>query len=136
VWCYLQVWFWRVVSNIISREEILITFQTRIFPELPSELMFAQSVLKNIQLGCLVYGITTIKGHVTCITNEVLSLKQSCVFEVYFCDYESPVELANCTAYIRYCPLHTDDSCFRQVLHFTKNPRQMSKYISAVVDCV
>ena len=101
-------------------EEILITFQTRIFPEPPSELMFAQSVLKNIQLVCLVYGIITIKGQVTCITNEVLSSKHNCVFEAYLCEYDSPVKLANCTAYIRHCPLHTDDSCFNQVLHFTK----------------
>ena len=90
--------------------------------------MFAQSVLKNVQLGCLVYGIITIKGRVTSITNEVLSSRHNCVIEVYFCDYESPVRLANCTAYIRHCPLHTDYSCFKQVLHFTKNPSLMSKY--------
>jgi len=55
-------------------------FQARIFPTRPSELMFAQSVLKNkIQLGCLVYGIITVKGRVTCTTNEVLLSRHNCV---------------------------------------------------------
>jgi len=55
-------------------------FQARIFPNQPSELMFAQSVLKNkIQLGCLFYGIITVKGRMTCITNEVLSSRHNYV---------------------------------------------------------
>jgi len=55
-------------------------FQARIFPTRPSELMFAQSALKNkIQLGCPVYGIITVNGRVTCITNEVLSSRHNCV---------------------------------------------------------
>jgi hypothetical protein len=32
---------------------ISIYFETRLFPKLPSELVFAQRVLKKIQLGCL-----------------------------------------------------------------------------------
>jgi len=55
-------------------------FKARIFPNRPSELMFAQSVWKNkIQLGCLVYGIITVKGRVICITNEVLSSRHNYV---------------------------------------------------------
>ena len=95
-----------------------VAFQARIFPNRPSELMFAQSVLKNkIQLGCLVYGIITVKGRVTCITNEVLSSRHNYVFEAYFSYYDSPVKLANCKACIRHCPLHPDDTCFGQVMH-------------------
>ena len=52
-------------------ETIFISFEARLFPQLPSEIIFAQC-LEKIQLGCLAYGIVTVKGRVTCITNEVV----------------------------------------------------------------
>ena len=41
-------------------ESVFIQFEARLFPKLPSELMFAQSVLKKLQLVCLAYGIVTV----------------------------------------------------------------------------
>jgi len=42
--------------------------------------------LEKIQLGSLAYGIVTVRGRVTCITNEVISSRHDSVFEVYFCE--------------------------------------------------
>jgi len=60
--------------------------------------MFAQSDLKEILLGSLAYGVVTVKGRVTCITNEVISLRHGCVFKAYFCEFDSPIKLANSKA--------------------------------------
>ena len=64
-----------------------------------------------MQLGCLPYGILTVKGRVACITNEVISSRHDCVFQAYFCEFYSPIKLANCKAYTQYCPLHPDNTC-------------------------
>jgi len=85
-------------QNIVSRRKKFITFEARLFPKLPSELMFAQSDLKEILLGSLAYGVVTVKGRVTCITNEVISLRHGCVFKAYFCEIDSPIKLANSKA--------------------------------------
>ena len=99
-------------------ETVLIYFQQRSFPmEGVSELIFAQSVLKNIELGCLAYGIVTIKDRVTYLTNEVLSSKHDCVTDLYFCDYESPMQLANCIVDLKYCPLQPNNTCLYQSLN-------------------
>ena len=97
-------------------ETILISFQARLFSKLPSKIIIAQRVLKNIQLGCLAYGIVTVKGRITCVTNEVIWI-HDCVFKVYFCEFDTPIRLANCKAYVQYCPLHRDDTCLYQILH-------------------
>jgi len=96
---------------------IFISFETRLFPKLPSEIIFAQGVLKKIQLGCLAYGIVTVKDRVTCITNEVMSSRHDCVFKAYFCEFDSPIRLSNCKAHTQYCPLYRDDICLYQILH-------------------
>jgi len=41
-------------------ETVTIFIEARQFPKLPSEIIFAQSVLKEIQLSSLVYGIVHI----------------------------------------------------------------------------
>jgi len=97
--------------QIYQSETVFISFEARLFPKLPSELMFAQGVLK-IQLGCLAYGIVTVKGRVTCITNEDISSRYDSVFQAYFCEFDSQIRLANCKAYAQYCPLHPDGTCF------------------------
>ena len=51
-------------------ETVTVVFQTRLFPKLPSELGFADSVLSTMRLSSLTYGIVSIDRHVTCITNE------------------------------------------------------------------
>jgi len=109
-------------------EEIFIYFETRLFPKFPSELMFDQSVLKDINLGCLAYGVVTVKAQVTCVTNEVIKSKHDCRFELYFCDYDTPVILPNCKLYTRNFPVHPDNSFSYQILHFSQEPRHMSLY--------
>jgi len=54
-------------------ETVSVSFQTRLFPELPSELVFAESVLSSARLSSLTYGIVSLDRQVTCITNEVLA---------------------------------------------------------------
>ena len=97
-------------------ESISIYFETRLFPKLPSELAFGQSVLKKIQLDCLAYGIVTVKGQVTCITNEVLSSRHDCVFKACFCGIDYPIKLANSKAYPRKCLVHHGDTWLYQIL--------------------
>jgi len=41
----------------LSNETIALSFEERQFPKLPSELIFAQSVLKRMRLSSLVYSI-------------------------------------------------------------------------------
>ena len=87
---------------------MFISFEGRLFPKLPSKLIFSQTVLKKIQLACLACGIVAVKDRETCIDNEVMSSKQYCVFELYFCEFDSPIKLANCKVYTRYSPMHRD----------------------------
>ena len=95
--------------KLYQSKKIIISFETRLFPKLPSEIIFAQC-LEKIQLGCLSYGIETFKGRVTCITNEVMSSRHNYVFKAYFCEFDSPIRLANGKAFTQYCPLHLDDN--------------------------
>ena len=125
--CFLLVRFRTFFEISYQVESIFIYFETRLFPKRPSELMFAQS-LEKIQLGCVVYGIVTIKGRVTCITNEVKLSRHDCVFQAYFCESDSPVRLDICKAYMQYCPLHPDDNCLYQILHFSQKSRRMTAY--------
>jgi len=68
-------------------ETVTVLYQTRLFRELSSDLVFAESILSRIILYSLTYGIVSIDRHVTIITNEVLTSRHDCVFERYFCDY-------------------------------------------------
>ena len=66
---------------------VSVSFQMRLFTELPSELVFAESVLSSTRLSSLTYGIVSIDMYVTCITNKVLASKHECMFERYICGY-------------------------------------------------
>jgi hypothetical protein len=51
-----------------SDDSVIVPFEARfIHDELPSELIFTQSVLKRIQLFSLTYGIVIVDKHITCI---------------------------------------------------------------------
>ena len=50
------------------------------------------------------------------------------VFKAHFCEFDSPIRLANCKAYTQYCPLHRDDTCLYQILHSSQKSRRMSAY--------
>ena len=69
-----------------SSEKIALTFEARQFQKQPSELIFAQSLLKKIRLSLLAFGIVCIKMRVTYITNEVLTSSHDCAIERYTCD--------------------------------------------------
>jgi len=100
--------------------------EERLLPKLPSELIFAQSVLRKIQLSCLTFGIVTVKGRVAFITNEVKSSMHDWVHDVYFCDYDSPTVLADCKVYTRYCPLHPDNTCPYHILYSSRKSFRVS----------
>jgi len=53
----------------VCGETVTIWFEARQFPKLPSELIFAQSVLKTMRLSSLAYGIMCINKRVIYITN-------------------------------------------------------------------
>jgi len=79
---------------MIDDETVTISFEARQFPNLPSELIFAESVLANIQLSSLIYGIVNLNMNLTYITNEVLTLRHDCAFECYTCELDLPKKLA------------------------------------------
>ena len=57
-----------------GKEEVVISFQSKYFRgKLMPELIFAQSVLKNIKLSSLAYGVVYINKRLTYITNETLT---------------------------------------------------------------
>ena len=56
-----------------GKDEVIIEFQSRFFGgKLMSQLIFAQSVLKNIKLSSLTYGVVCINKRLTYVTNETL----------------------------------------------------------------
>jgi len=60
-------------------EAVTISFEARQFPKLPFELIFAEGLLKKIQVSSLAYGIVSINSRVTYITNEVITSRHDCV---------------------------------------------------------
>jgi len=86
----------------IDDERVIISFVAREFPNLPSELVFAERVLATIQLSSLIYGIVNFIKHVTYITNEALTSRHYCVFECYTCELDLPKKLAGCRFCTRY----------------------------------
>jgi len=91
-----------------SGETNALTFEARQFPKLPSELIFAQSILKKMRLSSLTFGVVCINKRVTYITNEVITSKHGCFFERYTSDLELPKKLAGCTMYTRYCSMYRE----------------------------
>ena len=83
---------------------IVVSFETNIINGLlPSCLILAQSVLNKISLSSLAYGIVSITKRVTYITNEVLTSKHDCVFEVYTFNLKLSKRPAGCMLYTRRC---------------------------------
>ena len=112
---------------------IFIMFKERVFhKQQPSELIFAQSVLKKIQLSCLTDGIVTVNGRVTFITNEVKSSMHDCTYSMYFCDSDSPIKLANCKVYSHYCSLHPNNNCPYHILFHSLRSRRTSPYMKCL----
>jgi len=98
-------------------ETMTISFEARQFPNLPSELVFAESISSKMELSCLTYGIVNVSKRITYITNEVLTLRHDCVFESYTCDLDLPKTLAGCTLYTKYCSMHPKKYCPFYILY-------------------
>ena len=104
-----------------GKEEVVISFQSRFFGgKLPSELIFAQSVLKQIKLSSLAYGVVCINKRLTYITNETLTSRHECIFDLGAFNLNSPRRLANCKADISFCD---------------KNPPTMDIFPAGVLFC-
>jgi len=86
-------------------ETVTISFEERQYPKLPSELIFAQSVLK-MRLSSLAYGIVCINKSVTYITNEVLTSKHECRFHLSDIDLHLHKRLSNCKLFTESCSEH------------------------------
>ena len=77
-------------------DTVAISFEARlIHGQLPSELIFAQSVLKRMRLSSLAYGVVCINKRLTYITNDVLTSRHECRFDVFDLDLYRPRRLAN-----------------------------------------
>ena len=101
-------------------ETIKISIETRQFPKVPPELIFAQSVLKKIHLSSPAYGIVCINKIVTYINNKVLTSKHNCVIERYNYDLELPKKLAVCTLYTQDCSMYRKKTYPFYILYCTK----------------
>jgi len=109
-------------------ETVSVSFQTGLFPELSSQLVFAGSVLSSVRLSSLTYGIVSIARHVTCITNEVLTSRHDCMFERYNCDYLDLLKiLAGCTFHSLRCSMYPRIPYPFWTLHCTKYSHHYSR---------
>jgi hypothetical protein len=98
------------------------------FQRLPSELIFAQCVLQTMRLSVLTYGIVRINKRVTCITNEVLTSKHDCVFDLFAYELHLPQQLANCKLFAQSCSKHPRCDYYPGgTLYCTKQSRRVFK---------
>ena len=118
----LIFFYFRVVTLIA------LSFTARRFSEIPSELIFAQSVSKRMRLSSLVYGILCINKQVTYITNQVLTSKHGCMFDLFDIDLRLPKSLANCTSFTQGCSKHPLCDFFSTgTLYCTKKTHRLFK---------
>ena len=89
-----------------SNEKIALSFEARHSPKLPSELLYAQIVLKGMRLSSLPYGIFCINKRVTYITNEVLTSMHDGVLDLFDIDLQLPKRLANSKLFTQSCSEH------------------------------
>ena len=109
-------------------KKIALSFTTRRISKLPSELVFAQSVLQNMRISSLVYGIVCINKRVTYITNQVLSSKHDCLYDLFHINLRLPKRLAKCTAHTQSCSKHPAHSLFDHgTLYCTKSTHRKFK---------
>jgi len=117
-------------------EVITILFEARKFANLPSELVFAESILMKIELSSLTYGIVNIYKRITYINNEVLTSRHDCVFGRYTCDMDLPKKLACCILYTRYCSMYPKNTCPFYILYCAKNLIAYLEKLHVTANCV
>ena len=94
-------------------DTVKISFGARlIHGQLPSELIFPQSVLRRMRLSSLAYGVVCIKKRLTYITNDVLKSRHECRFDVFALDLDRPRPLAKCKFYTRFCSKHSPQKTY------------------------
>ena len=84
----------------LSFEEILI------YGRLPPGVMFAQSALRRMRLSSLAFGVVCTKKSLTYITNDVLTSRHECKFDMFALYLDRLRRLANCKLYTRFCSRH------------------------------
>jgi hypothetical protein len=112
-----------------DKNEVIIEFQSRFFGgKLMSEIIFAQSVLRNIKLSSLAYGVVCINKRLTYITNETLTSRYECIIDLGAFNLNSFRRLANCKADISFCDENPPMDIFpAEVLFCTKRSHNRSR---------
>jgi hypothetical protein len=112
-----------------GKEEVIMEFHSRFFGgKLPSELIFTQSVLKNIMLSSMAYGVVCINKRLTYIANDTLTSRHECVFHTCAFDLNVPRRLANFKEDISFCNKNRPIDIFpAEVLFCTKRSHNRSK---------
>jgi len=86
----------------------------------------SEFVLKEMRLSSLAYGIVYINKSVTQITNEVLTSKHECRFNLPEIDLHLPKRLGNCKLFTESCSEHPswgDYTC--DALFYTKQSHRL-----------
>jgi len=90
-----------------SCDSVLISFETKlIHGRLPPGLILTQSALRKMRLSSVAYGVLCIKKGLTYITNDVLTSRYECKFDMFALDLDRPKRLANCKLYTKFCSRH------------------------------
>jgi hypothetical protein len=118
-------------------DTVLLSFEA-ILIHLPSGLIFAQSVLRKMRFSSLAYGIVCINKRLTYITNDVLTSKQECKFDVFPLDLHKPKRLAEGELYNVFCSRHppNKDVFHNKILFCSKRSHNNIGKISAYVTYV
>jgi hypothetical protein len=88
-------------------DTVLVSFEARLIPgRLPPRLILAQNVLRKLRLSSLANGVVYIKQRLTYITNEVLTSRHECKFDMIALDLDRRRCVANCKLYSRLCLNH------------------------------
>jgi hypothetical protein len=105
--CNFKLYAGTTYVLISGCDTVLISFHEKLIREQsPSELVFAQNALSKLRISTLAYGIVCIKNGITGITNEVLTSKHNCIFDLYAFELDRPRHLANCKIYTEFCSKH------------------------------
>jgi len=109
-------------------DTVLISLEARIIHgRLPSELIFDQSTLKRMRLSSLAYGVVCVKERLTYITNDVLTSKRECRFDMFALGLDRPRRLANCKLCTRFCSKHPPIDIFSTgILFCSKRSHNLS----------
>jgi hypothetical protein len=88
-------------------DTVLLSFKARLIHGRPKPgLIFAQSALRGMRLSSLAYGIVCLNKRITYITNDMLTSKHECKFDICDLDLDQLKRLADCKLYSSFCTKH------------------------------